>query len=113
MGGDLQRRKLLPAVGEEGTRDPRSEFGTQRQALAAAILEGIHLLRHHIGGLAQGPREHLGLFEHRHFHPAEAVKAAHALEGLDHEGEGLGIGAENVLGASDGLGCLLAHMARD
>ena len=109
VGGDLERRILLPAIGEVGARDARGELRAQGERIPAAVLEGIHLLRHHIGRLAQRTREHLGLFEHRHFHPAEAVQPPHALEGFDHEGESLGIGAEDVLGAADGLRCLLAH----
>ena len=73
VGRDLERRKLLPAVGEESARDPGGELGAQGERISAAILEGIHFLRHHIGGLAERAGEDLGLFEHRHFHPAEAV----------------------------------------
>jgi hypothetical protein len=42
-------------------------------------------------------------FQNRHFHPAEPVQFAHTLERFHHKGESVGIGAENVLGAADGL----------
>jgi hypothetical protein len=71
----------------------------------------ISLTRHRSSRRAA---EHGGLFEHRHFRAAEAVQLAHAFEGLDHEGEGLGVGTENVLRAANGLGRLdLAHGPRD
>jgi len=53
VGRDLQRRILLPAVGEEGARDPGGEFGAQGQRFPAAVVEGIHFFRHHIGRLTQ------------------------------------------------------------
>jgi len=106
VSGDLQRRMLLPAVGEEGARKPGSEFGAQRQRFPAAVLERIHLLGDDVGRLAQRAAEHGGLLEHRHFHPAEPVEPAHALEGLDHEGESFRFGAEDVLSAADRLGRL-------
>jgi hypothetical protein len=112
---DLERGVLLPAVGEVGAGEAGGEFGAQRQRFAAAILERIHFLRHHIGGFAQRAREHRGLFKDRHFHAAKAVELAHALERLDDMAEGFRLGAEDVLGATDGLGCcdtLLAHGAR-
>ena len=82
---------------------PAVNSGRRVSEFAAAILERVHLLGDDIGGLAQRAREHGGLFEHRHFDAAEAVELAHALEGLDDMREGLGLGAENVLRAADGL----------
>ncbi len=103
VGGELERGVLLPAVGEVGARDPGGEFGPQGERIAAAILERIHFLGDDIGGLADRAGEHLGLFEHRHLGAAEAVELADPLEGLDHEGKGFGIGAEDVLRATDRL----------
>ena len=39
VGRDLERRKLLPALGQIGARDSRGEFGPQGDAVARAILE--------------------------------------------------------------------------
>ena len=111
MGRQLDRRVLLPAIRQEGARDPGGEFGAQRQRIAAAILERVHLLRDDIGRLADGAGEHFGLFEHRHLDPAEAIELAHALEGFDHEGESVGIGAENVLRPADRLRGFLGRFA--
>ena len=64
-------------------------------------------------GLAQRAGEDLGALEDGHLDAAEAVELAHALESLDHVGEGLGLGSENVLRAPDRAGCLDAcHDAR-
>ncbi len=87
---------------------PAVNSGRRVSEFAAAILERIHLLRDDIGGLADRAAEHFGLLEHRHFDPAEAVELAHPLEGLDDMRESLGLGAEDVLGAADGL-WRLAH----
>ena len=103
MCGELQRRMLLPAVCQVCPRDASSEFGTQSQRIAAAILERIHFLGDDISGLAKAATEHRGLLEHRHFGAAKAVELAHPLERLDDMGEGLGLGAEDVLCASDSL----------
>ena len=84
----------------------------QRQRFPAAVFEAVHFLRHHVGGLAERAREHLGLLEHRHLDPAEAVELAHALDGLVVMRESLGFGAENVLRAANGAwGFDLAHRA--
>ena len=112
MRRQLDRRVLLPPVRQEGARDPGGEFGAQRQAFAAAIVEGVHFLADHVGRFADRAAENFGLFEHGHFDAAEAIELAHALEGFDYECECLGVGAENVLRAADCLGCL-CHGARD
>ena len=101
---DLERRVLLPAVGQVSARDPGGEFGAQRQRIAAAVFERIHFLRHHIGGLADSAAEYFGFLEYRHFHTAKAVQLAHALEGFDNKGEGFGFGSEDILRAANGLG---------
>jgi hypothetical protein len=103
VGGELERRVLLPAVGEVGAGDAGGEFGAQGQAVAAAILERVHLLGDDVGGLADRAGEHLRRFEHRHLDAAEGVEAAHALEGRDHRLEPVRFLAENVLGAADPL----------
>ena len=112
MRRDLERRMLLPAVRQKSARDPGSEFGPQRQAFPAAIVEGVHFLADDIGRLADRTAEHFGFLEHGHFDAAKAIELAHAFEGFDDEGEGFRIGAENVLGSANGLGCL-GHGARD
>ena len=111
VGGHLQRGELLPAVGQVGAGDPGGEFGPQGQRFVAAIPEAVHLFRDDVGRLADGAAEHFGLFEDRHFRAAKAVELAHALERFDHVGESLGVGAENVLGAANGLWGV-AHGAR-
>ena len=105
-GDQLQGRKLLPPLGDIGARDSRGEFGAQRQRIAALVGEGVHFLRHDIGGLADRAREHLGRLEHRHVDAAEAIQPANALERVEHLGETALLGAENVLRAADAIGGL-------
>ena len=73
MRRQLYRGMLLPAIGKKGAGNPGGEFGTQGQALAAAIGEAVHFLRDHIGRLADRAAEYLGLPEHRPFRPAAAA----------------------------------------
>ena len=73
MRGELQRRILLPALGQIRARDAGSEFRTQRKRISAAVLERVHLLRHDVGRLAQRAREDGGAFEHRNVDALETV----------------------------------------
>ena len=109
--GQLQRRQLLPAIFDVGARDAGGEFRAQAHGIAAAILEFIHFLGNHVGGLTQRPRKHGGRFEHRHFHPAEAVQIAHAVERFDHMIEAGGGLADHVLRAPRFLGRFLGCLA--
>ena len=90
---------------------PAVNSGRSVTRIAAAVLERIHFLRHDVGRLAHRPREHGGRLEHRHFDAAEAVEAAHAVEGGDDRVEAVGLFAEHALHAANGLGGLdFRHM---
>ena len=54
------------AVGDRSASDAGSRLGTQRQAVAAAILEREHLLFDDIGELADRTLEQRGLLKQRH-----------------------------------------------
>jgi hypothetical protein len=103
MRRDLQRCELLPAFAEIRAANARRELRPKSDRLPAAILEGVHFLRDHIGRLADGAREHAGLFDGRHLDPLEAVQAAHAIERLDHLREAVGVFSEKALRAPNGL----------
>ena len=66
---------------DEGADDGRSALGTEGQAAAAAVLEGVHLLVDQLGPLADAAREQLGLFEEGGANLAVAVTAADLAEG--------------------------------
>src|SRR3546814_1154338 len=68
------------AVGDVGARDAGGEFGPERDRIAAAILERVHLLRDDIGGLTERAREHGRRLEHRDFEALEAIEPPHAIE---------------------------------
>ena len=87
MGRDLQRRILLPTLGNIGARDAGGEFGAQGDAVAAAILERVHFLRHDVGAFAQRTGEHRGRFKDGHFNPLESIEFAHPVKGGDDMGE--------------------------
>ena len=115
-GGELERRILLPALGDVGAGDAGSEFGAQRQRIAAAILEGVHLLRDDVAGLAHRAGEHAGRLEDRNLEPLETIEPPDAIERVEHGRETPLLVAENVLGAPDALGgfdtCHFARVSR-
>ena len=113
MGGEFERHMLLPPVGQESARDTRGKFRPQGQAVAAAILETVHFLGHHIGGLAKRAGKDRGRFKHRHFDALECVQPSHTFKCLHNMLEALLLFAKYILGAAHGLGCLyLCHRER-
>ena len=99
-GGNLDRGVLLPAILDIGAGDAGGEFRTQRQRVAAAILETIHFFRHDIGGFAQRARKYRRRLEHRHLDPAKAIKLAHPVEGFNNMVEARRLLADHVLSAA-------------
>src|SRR3546814_9362610 len=84
-----------------GARDAGVEFGPERDRIAAAILERVHLLRDDIGGLTERAREHGRRLEHRDFEALEAIEPPHAIEHIGDAREAALVLAENVLRAAD------------
>src|SRR6185503_14082663 len=103
MGGELERRMLLPAFGEIGAADAGGELGPERDRIPAAVLERVHLLGDDVGGLADRAREYLRLLDGRHLDPLEPEQPAHAIERRDHRREAVGVFAEQALRAPHGL----------
>jgi hypothetical protein len=103
-GDQLDRRILLPALGDVRAADARGEFGTQRDQVAALVLERVHLLRDDVAGLAHRAREHAGRLEDGDVDALEAIEFADVIEGLEHAGEPALLLAKDVLGAADAVG---------
>ncbi len=103
VGRDLERGILLPTFGQIGARDPGRELRPQRDRIARTIVEAVHFLRHHVGGLAHCPREHRGRLNHRDFDPLEPIQTAHAIERGDHRVEAVGVFSDQALRPPDGL----------
>ncbi len=103
VGRKLQRRELLPALAEVGAADAGRELRSKRDQFTAAILERIHFLRDHIGGLANGPGEDRGRLDDRYFDTLEPEQATHPIEGVDHRVEAVGLFSEQGLGPANGL----------
>src|SRR3546814_7378950 len=71
----LQREVLAETAGNEGTGDTRGPLRPQRDRVAAAILERVHLLGDDVGRIAERSREDLGELENRRRDLAEAVRS--------------------------------------
>jgi hypothetical protein len=108
---DLKRHLLGETAGDESTRHAGRVLRAQGDAgallvfggLLAAHDEGVHLLGHDVGGVAEGALEHLGELEDRGGHLLEAVALGDRARGLDHPAvTAHGIG-QKVVGAPDGL----------
>ena len=96
------RQLLAERAGDEGARDAGGVLRAQRQALAASILERVHLLGDDVRGLAERAREHLGELEDRRRDLVVAVARRDLAPGLDHPAmtqRGL---AHDVVGAAHG-----------
>ena len=81
---------------------PAVYSGPQRQALAAPVLERVHLLGDDVRGLAERAREHLGELEHRRRDLVVAVARRDLAPGLDHLAMAQRGLAHDVVGAADG-----------
>ena len=103
MRRKLERRELLPALAEIGAANAGRELGPKRDLLAAAILEGVHLLGDDVGGLADRPGEDRGLLDDRNLDALESEQPAHAIERVDHRVEAVGVFSEQALGPANGL----------
>ena len=88
-GAEQLERQLLVqlAVGHEGATDAGGIFRPERQRFAATVLEGVHLLRHHVGGLADAAGEQFGELEDRRRHFPVAVEARDVAGSAHHMGE--------------------------
>ena len=76
--------QVVHPVFQVGSADGRGAFGTQGDAIAAAVVEGVHLLFDDVGAFAHGADEQVGVLEGRGINApiAEAVGDVHRL-GLD------------------------------
>src|SRR5690606_37635179 len=70
---DLLALVVQQAVGDAGAHDAGGGLGTQRERVAAAVLERVHLLLDDVGHLADGALEELGALEQRQADLAVAV----------------------------------------
>ena len=96
------RQLLAERAGDERARDAGGVLGAQRQAVAAPVLERVHLLGDDVRGLAERAREHLGELEHRRRDLGIAVAGRDRAPGLDHLAMAERGLADDVVGAADG-----------
>src|SRR3990172_3781602 len=72
----------LEAVLDVGAQERRGRLGPERERVAAAVVEGVHLLLDDVGLVADPAREELGALEERQ----PDLPVAVALEGLPPRG---------------------------
>ena len=96
------------AVGNQRAHDAGGGLGAQREAVATAVGEGIHLLADHVGVLADGALEELGVFHHRHANLFVAVRAEQLARARFEVLPGADLGGQHVVHSADGLD-LLRH----
>ena len=82
---------------------PAVASGRRVIGVAAAVLEAVHLLHHHVGGLAQGAGEDAGVLEDRRGPFVEAVDGGDAAGGVHHVLVAALVLADQVVGAAGGL----------
>ena len=56
--------RVVQAVFQHGPHSAGRALGPQGDGAAALVLEGVHLLFHHVGGIAHAPLEQLGVLKH-------------------------------------------------
>ena len=96
------RQLLAERSGKEGARDAGSVFRPQGQAVAASVLERVHLLGDDVRGLAERACEHLGELEHGRRDLVVAVPCRHGAPGLHHLALAQGFLADDIAGATNG-----------
>jgi len=94
---------LREAVGDQRATNPCGVLRPQSDAVAAAILEGVHLLRHDIGGIAERAGENAGVLEDRRRPFLGAVERGDPAGGVDDVRVAALIVADQVTGAANGL----------
>ena len=97
------RQRLGEAIGDERAADSGGCLGTQRDAFTRAVGEGVHLLRHDVGGLAEGAGEDARILEDRRRPLLEAEAFGDAARGLDDVAVAAEVVSDEIAGAADGL----------
>ena len=100
---DLLRQRLSQPVGHQRPADAGGAFGPEGDGFAAAVVEGVHLLHHDVGGFAQGAGEDAGVLEDRGYPFVEAVGGGDTAGGVHDTVEAALFLADEVVGAAGGL----------
>ena len=90
----------------EHAHGPRRALGLQRDAAAALVVEGVHLLLHHVRGVAYGAQKELRMFDDRGPYLLEAIAGGGPADQLLHILPAIAFRRGNVPGP---FGCLICH----
>ncbi len=90
---------VLRAI-EPGSHDTGRALRTERHRTTALVLERVHLLGHHVGGIAGRAREHLGVLERRRLDVPEPEEPRQLVGGLVQAEHRVGAVRQQVLGAA-------------
>ncbi len=88
---------------DAGAYAARSTFRTQRQAIAIAVFEGIHLFFNHVGHFTDSAFEQRGLLYNRQTDFAITVAAEHLLECAFNALPDGGLARQIIVHAANGL----------
>jgi len=100
---EFERHVLGEAVGDHRTNHAGSVLWPQRDFLAAAVGEGVHLLGNDVGVLADRSRENVGELENRRRHFGEAIELGRGPRSLDHPAVAPRHLGEKILSTADPL----------
>ena len=105
VGEDLERQILGQTAGDERARDASRGLGAHRDHLAAAIGKSVHLLRDHVGGVAERALEDFRRLEDRHRDFEIAVALGDGARGLDHMAMAPAVVGQKIACAANRLQC--------
>jgi hypothetical protein len=94
-------RPIQQTVLQHRANDARRAFGTQAQHFTVAVLEGVHLLFDHIGGITDGPRKDLGLLDYRYANLVETIGCEDLANGALQPVPQVHIGWQNIVHTPD------------
>jgi len=103
LAPELETRTAQQAIGDRRPHDAGGGLGTKREAVAALVGEGVHLLFDHVGVFADGALEELRLLDHRHADFFVAVGIHDGAGGSFHVLPQTDVGGKDVFHAGDRL----------
>ena len=100
----LRHRLVIEPVLQKRAHGARRALGAQRDGTVALVEEGVHLLLHHVGGVAHAALKQLGMLKHRGADLTKAVVAGNFQRRGFQKPDLMAFPGQDVLRALDGFG---------